>query len=352
MINLTTLVEQYAEDTAIAKKTQQFRHFLTNQYVGKIEELYFYITNQLDVLHVSNLRIKKEFRGKGIGSSIMNQLKKFADENKLIITLSPEADRGYKAKLNKFYRSHGFVWNKGRKKDYRISSFYGPNMVRRSMEEEVDRFELEDLEGKDAILQYLTSNGKDAEVVDLGGTEYIIWNDNIINLEWPNVKEKKHWIYSTECQRLVGELTGMVEDKFNAFFWQHPEVLFHATVQENVEDIRKKGLLAIHKGRGMSNRHIHYAVFTSTEPDWITHVYGPVVITIRTDLMKKDGFTPYVTKEPNHTEAEVIDFIAGKIKAWEPGTHDLSNAYSEGTTEDTVIIYESVPPKYLEVNDP
>lgn len=496
MIKLKNILEN-TDKTILSQATENFRQQLLKQYANEIEDLWFHIGPQGDVLHLSDIRIKKNARGQGIGSKIIDQLKKFADQNKLIITLSPEPERGYKAKLDRFYRSHGFVHNKGRKKDYRLSNFFGPTMVRRPMDEveeeeifkvgedpnetspsmpvnwnepdiqmlrkwdeptireflklpknyvaiypaiielsnldahvedpdseegsydyeefrfskrgyppivvrrtngrlsildgnhrvhwaqqwtkyttiaawvvdddiqkhvqrkmklkeadeDVDDYEIEDLQGKDAILQYLTAHGQSPEVVDLGGTEYIIWDDNIVDPEWPYVKDKDDWIYSTEGLRLIMRLKGMMEDKFNKNFWERPEVLFHATPRENVENIRKEGLKAMHKSRGFSNKNIHAAVFTSTSPEWITIHYGPVVVTIRTDLMKKDGFMPYVTKEPNHTEAEVIDFIAGKIKAWEPGTKDLSNAYSEGTTEDTVIVYASIPPKYLEITE-
>lgn len=190
--------------------------------------------------------------------------------------------------------------------------------------EEVDDFEIEELQGKDAILQYLTAHGKEPSVVDLGGDEYIIWDDNIVATEYPDVKSKNDWIYGMEGQRLISRLVDAFDEKFNARFWERPEILFHATPTENVENIKRDGLQAVHKSRGLANRHIRSAVFTSTEPEWITQSYGPSVITIRTDLMKQDGFTPFVTKEPNHTEADVTNFIANKIGAWED-EKDLSN---------------------------
>jgi len=351
MIKLKSILESI-DYPALERKTDNFRKQLLQQFGDAIETLYFHISSQRDVLHLDNIEIKKEFRGRGIGSQIMDQLKKFADENELIVRLSPEPEPRYKKKLDQFYKRHGFVYNRGRKKDYRLSSIYGPTMIRRPIkEEDVDDFELEELQGKDAILQYLDAHGKKGEVIDLGGEEYIIWDDNIVDPEYPIVKEKSDWIYGMEAMRLVSRLNDAAEDHFNKRFWEYPEVLFHGTPRENVENIRREGLKATHKSRGLSNRNIHRAVFTSTEPEGTVNSYGPVVVTIRTDLMKKDGFMPYATKEPNHTEAEVIDFIAGKIGAWEPGQHDLSNAYSEGTTEDTIIIYDSIPSKYLEITE-
>ena len=209
-----------------------------------------------------------------------------------------------------------------------------------------DDSELENLEGMEAIANYLTTHGKKFEIIKLGSDEYIIWDDNIIDPEYPVVKEKRDWIYGMEGQRIIRAMTDTMEERFNTQFWEHPEILFHATPTENVENIKREGLKAVHKSRGLSNRHIRAAVFTSTEPDWITHSYGPSVITINTRLMKSDGFLPQVTKEPNHVEADVTNFIARKIGAWDED-RDLANGHSEGTTDDTVIIHSNIPVKYL-----
>ena len=211
---------------------------------------------------------------------------------------------------------------------------------------EVDSYELEDLTGIDAILQYLSAHGKEGKVVELGTDKYIVWDDNILDPEYPTVRKKRDWIYGTDGSRLIRRLTDAVEEQFNARFWEHPETLFHATPTENVEAIKREGLKMAHKSRGMANKHIRAAVFTSTEPDWIANPYGPSVVTINTSLMKQDGFMPQVTKEPNHTESDVTNFIARKIEAWDDD-RDLTNASSEGTTDDTVIVYSAIPPKYL-----
>ena len=62
--------------------------------------------------------------------------------------------------------------------------------------------------------------------------------------------------------------------------------------------------------------------------------------------MKADGFTPYVTKEPNHTESDVVNFLARKIGAW-TDEKDFTQSNSEGTTDETIIIYTDIPPKYI-----
>ena len=212
--------------------------------------------------------------------------------------------------------------------------------------EEVDEDEMEDLKGMDAILQYLIDHDKEPEVVQLGKDKYVIWDNKITDVDYVNVEDKDRWLYGTNGMRLVRDMIGIIDDRFNKSFWEYPETLYHATPTENVENIKIDGLQAVHKSRGLANRHIRSAVFTSTEPDWITHSYGPSVITINTRAMKRDGFTPYITKEPNHAESDVLNFIAHKIKAWEDD-RDLTDARSEGTTDDTRIVYSPIPVKYL-----
>jgi len=86
-------------------------------------------------LFIHNIRIKREERKKGVGRKVMDEIKAFADQHGLVITLSPEAESRYKEKLDRFYKSLGFSHNKGRKKDYRYSSFFGPTMIRRPLTE-------------------------------------------------------------------------------------------------------------------------------------------------------------------------------------------------------------------------
>jgi hypothetical protein len=216
---------------------------------------------------------------------------------------------------------------------------------------EVNKYEIEDLNNKEEIIQYLQVRGKSPEIINLGGDEYIIWEDYIIDPEFPRLEKKRDWINDTQAWRLVGKLIYMMEERFNKQFWEHPQTLYHATPLENVDSIRKDGLQMIHKSRGLANKHIRAAVFTSTEPDWATFSYGPVQVVINTDAMKKDGFMPFVTKEPNHTESDVVNFIARKIGDWEEDK-DYTGSYGEGTTEDTVVVYDDIPPKYLEIEEP
>lgn len=77
-------------------------------------------------LHLAHISVPKEHQGKGIGSKVMKEITDHADKHKKRMTL----DLGRKgdphvnspSKLKKFYSKHGFVHNKGRHKDFSISS--------------------------------------------------------------------------------------------------------------------------------------------------------------------------------------------------------------------------------------
>jgi len=121
------------EDTPIQKESESLRRQLEQKY-PQLEDLFFYVSWN-NVLNISALRVKSEFRGTGIGTSVMGEIIKFADKHKLPIVLSPGPERGKKEKLDRFYKKLGFVTNKGRNRDYRLSSAFGKTMYRRPMNE-------------------------------------------------------------------------------------------------------------------------------------------------------------------------------------------------------------------------
>ena len=77
---------------------------------------------------LSRIEVPKGERGKGIGTSVMADLTAIADENGLPVALSPSGDFGGSVgRLKEFYSRFGFVPNKGRSKDFRISESYVRN---------------------------------------------------------------------------------------------------------------------------------------------------------------------------------------------------------------------------------
>lgn len=210
--------------------------------------------------------------------------------------------------------------------------------------------DVEDFETKNEILAYLTEHGKEPQVIQLGKEEYIIWDDKIVDPEFPLVKEKREWIWDHDARRIREALQDLIEERFNKAFWMYPEMLYHGTPEENVESIKQFGIKMQHKSRGLSNRHIHSAVFTEKSPEFCGYHYGPAVFEINTPQMKADGFMPFVTKEPNHIESDVVNFLAHKIGAWTPDKdRDFAQSQSEGTTEDTIIVSDNIPAKYVKL---
>lgn len=72
-------------------------------------------------LVLSRIQVNEAARGKGEASKVFAEMLAFADEHGQTIALTPDPiGKGglSKAALTKWYRSHGFVPNKGRAKDY------------------------------------------------------------------------------------------------------------------------------------------------------------------------------------------------------------------------------------------
>ena len=74
--------------------------------------------NKSGDLRINQLFVPPDKQGKGIGSRAMKGLGTYANNQKKRITLNQAPDPGKKAKLAKFYKSHGFQKNSGRKRDF------------------------------------------------------------------------------------------------------------------------------------------------------------------------------------------------------------------------------------------
>ena len=77
------------------------------------------------IITIHKMVVPKEKRGQGIGSSYLKKVTEEADKKGKTIALSPSSDFGGNVnKLKKFYKSHGFQENKGKKRDFEISESY------------------------------------------------------------------------------------------------------------------------------------------------------------------------------------------------------------------------------------
>jgi predicted GNAT family N-acyltransferase len=75
-----------------------------------------------DIINLSRIVLPKQDRGKGIGTKVMLDIIRYADENNKRITLTPSKDFGGTSvsRLIDFYKKFGFVENKNRYKDFTI----------------------------------------------------------------------------------------------------------------------------------------------------------------------------------------------------------------------------------------
>jgi GNAT superfamily N-acetyltransferase len=133
-------------DPAFEKKVQSFSEKVEKE-LG-LESFDVFVNNTGD-LKLSLMIVPKGKRRQGVGSQAMERLLAFADEHGRRIVVTPAvADDAIgttsRARLVKFYKQHGFVENKGRNKNFRISEgmFRRPQTaddVRYSMYSEMER---------------------------------------------------------------------------------------------------------------------------------------------------------------------------------------------------------------------
>lgn len=94
-------------------------------------------------IHLYHLEVPKEKRKTGIGSAIMTDINKYADEHGKRVTLNPaHKDDKFgttsRNRLIKFYKDHGYIQNKGRHKDFRTNAgMYRNPETRRDLKETV-----------------------------------------------------------------------------------------------------------------------------------------------------------------------------------------------------------------------
>jgi GNAT superfamily N-acetyltransferase len=138
---------------------------------------------------------------------------------------------------------------------------------------------------------------------------------------------------------------------FNEEFWGSVggpgSVMYHATDPDNVDDIMRNGLSPDSRTRGISNRSMGAAVFTSSDPSLVSS-YGSAIIAIDVGRMKADGYMPRVSQEEPFEDERMRAALACKI-----GMTDYcpySEYSSEGLDEQTVALFGNIPPKYLRTN--
>jgi hypothetical protein len=164
-----------------------------------------------------------------------------------------------------------------------------------------------------------------------------------VDESYPEVDDVSSWIYDVSESEL--ESWGLDTADFSVTFWEWPALLYHATQDDNVEAIQAEGIGAMNKTRGLTNRGIGSAVFTSSEPEELAHgSYGDNIFQIDTGAMKADGYTPRVSQEPDVEEYEWRRRLLHKVGADRVADYlELSSDMSPST----VIVHGAIPAKYL-----
>lgn len=205
-------------------------------------------------------------------------------------------------------------------------------------------YEYNDLEYTDDIqeaMRILTYLKIPYEVVDFPKANSVLHFGNEIWDEG-SVDEVIDWIYNISDMYLHDYVPGAEED-----FWSDISdhfYVFHATSSENVQSILQNGLIPDCKTRSISNRSMGCGVFTSTNIDAISS-YGDSIFQINVGAMKADDYMPEVSGEDPIDEAQLRNALAYKFGV----EYDFTSEYSsEGLSEDTIVFFGIIPPKYLE----
>lgn len=96
-----------------------------------IGRIFAFIKKDKNLINLSEIKIFDEYSGKGYGTEAMNKLVDMADKDGYTITLTPSDSFGSSIpRLKKWYKSMGFVENKGRNKNFEISDsmYRSPNV--------------------------------------------------------------------------------------------------------------------------------------------------------------------------------------------------------------------------------
>lgn len=111
MIKLKTIL---LEDTS--SDILQFEKGLAMKYNEYLEQLHFYYDAPSNSIFLTDIYIKPQYKGKGMGTKIMKELIQFSNSLKLPIQLIPATDSLHTKSLRRlinFYRRFGFIENKG-----------------------------------------------------------------------------------------------------------------------------------------------------------------------------------------------------------------------------------------------
>lgn len=95
---------------------------LVSDIVGKNPGMKMEAYETKEKIELMSIEVPEESRGLGVGAAAIRRLQAYASSVGKPIVLRPEAEKGRKGDLDRFYKSLGFVHNKGRNTDFVLSS--------------------------------------------------------------------------------------------------------------------------------------------------------------------------------------------------------------------------------------
>lgn len=126
-----------------------------------------------------------------------------------------------------------------------------------------------------------------------------------------------------------------------------PSIVYHGTPDENVENILREGLECRFDSRGLSNKSVGGAVFTTSEESE-AEGYGKV---LRIDIgaMERDGVLPRVSQEPEIEYYNACDAFASRFGLYlgDSVFYDVE----QGMSPNTFVLNGPVPPEYISVEE-
>ncbi len=198
---------------------------------------------------------------------------------------------------------------------------------------------------EEQIQRALDASGA-TEVTLPNGEVIYVTDDEVIELDknYASIKEKNEWISGVDVDTYYPNH----EQEWNDEFWKHPSTLYHATTEDNVQDILKHGLETRNQTRGIANRGVGHAVFTTSDVEDLRNgSYGDFIFEIDTGAMAQFSDCPFVSREPPIVEAELRETLAWKIGMRDYYYDDVESDISP----DTIIIHGSIAPQYLELEE-
>jgi len=79
-------------------------------------------------VYIQEIRFPPDMQSQGFGTEVVEKVKEYATKVGKPISLHPEPEPRKKKKLFDFYKDRGFVHNKGRKTDYRLTEPFARTM--------------------------------------------------------------------------------------------------------------------------------------------------------------------------------------------------------------------------------